>query len=165
MADLFVKSDAGLSGCGAYRWWLSRHWDDERPTCAWVMLNPSTADALFDDPTIRRCVGFSRRWGFGGLVVVNLYAYRVTSPHALRLADDPVGPLCDEAIRVHCRGRVAVAAWGALVQLRRAAEVLALLREEAAGVVCLGLTRGGQPLHPLYVRGDTAPLLYGGDRP
>lgn len=162
MADLSVRSAAALSGCGKYRWCLTRHWDDDLPTCAWVMLNPSTATADEDDPTVRRCVGFSRRWGHGGIAVVNLFALRAADPKKLLAAEDPVGPLCDETIRVYCRRRFTVAAWGALAPPRRAAEVLAILRAEAAEVVCLGLTRGGQPRHPLYLAADTEPMLYGG---
>ena len=69
---------AGISECGCYRYWLTRTWNPRRATLCWVLLNPSTADADRDDPTIRRCQGFARSWGYGGIVVVNLFAYRAT---------------------------------------------------------------------------------------
>src|SRR5712664_2208515 len=87
-----IVRSAGFSCCGLYRYWLRRHWDAELPPVCFVMLNPSTADAERDDPTIRRCCGFSRRWGYGGIVVVNLYAFRTSDPCCLRNAVHPVGP-------------------------------------------------------------------------
>ena len=89
--DPFMKSDAVISDCGKYRYRLTRKWGYGRP-CGFIMLNPSTADALHDDPTIRRCVGFAKAWGCGALIVVNLFAVRATSPREMMRADDPVGP-------------------------------------------------------------------------
>ena len=124
----------------------------------WIMLNPSTADAFADDPTIRRCASFARREGCGGIKVVNLFALRATDPRELRRHPDPVGACNDRVIDAHARGLVVVA-WGAGGALGgRDADAARIL--EAAGVtpVCLGVTAGGQPRHPLYVRGDT-PLV------
>lgn len=87
-----MRSDAVISDDGLYRYLLERHWDDTTSSCTFVMLNPSTADALVDDPTIRRCVGFAKSFGCGSLRVVNLYAYRATKPAELWTVDDPVGP-------------------------------------------------------------------------
>src|SRR4028119_2392792 len=78
-----------------YRYALWRTWDAARPPVAFVLLNPSTADARRDDPTIRRCANFARTWGFGGLEVVNLFAFRATHPTDLKCAADPVGPQND----------------------------------------------------------------------
>jgi hypothetical protein len=89
--DLTEDSGAELSPCRRYRYRLWRRWSDG-PVVNFVMLNPSTADAEQDDPTVRRCVGFAKSWGAGGLVVTNLYALRSTDPKALWTADDPVGP-------------------------------------------------------------------------
>lgn len=80
--DLAVERFADISDCGRYRWRLSRRWDDGPQAC-FVMLNPSTADGLDDDPTVRRCVRFARGWGYGELVVVNLFPYRATDPGEL----------------------------------------------------------------------------------
>ncbi len=123
------------------------------------MLNPSTADAEHDDPTIRRCFGFARSWGFGALEVVNLFAWRSTSPAALQSAKDPVGPANDAAILdAHaCCGQT-VLAWGNHgAHLNRDREVRLLLDGDAS-VVHFGLTGAGQPRHPLYIRAD-APRL------
>jgi hypothetical protein len=152
-----MKADALMSPCGAYRYWLTRTWDATRPSVCFIMLNPSTADAARDDPTIRRCVGFGERWGCGGVHVVNLFALRATDPKALRAHADPVGPENDEWIRRGVRGRAVVAAWGASpLAARRARDVLKLT--DTAGVWCLGVTRDGHPRHPLYVPND-APLV------
>lgn len=82
---------AVLSPCGRYRYELTRRWAPG-PLVGWVMLNPSRADAHTDDPTVRRCVGFAHRWGYGGLIIRNLYALRATDPAALADHLDPVGP-------------------------------------------------------------------------
>ncbi|NYJ75100.1 DUF1643 domain-containing protein [Allobranchiibius huperziae] len=158
--DLFASSsDASICGCGRHRYRLSRRWGSKGgPTATFIMLNPSTADADVDDPTIRRCIGFARREGCTGLVVVNLYAWRATKPADLWTADDPVGPENDEAIsgalrlaRLH--GGPVIAAWGAHARSDRVGAVRELTRGVVA-LTCLGVTEGGHPRHPLYVRGD-----------
>ncbi|MFE0207053.1 DUF1643 domain-containing protein [Streptomyces sp. NPDC058985] len=136
-----------------YRYLLTRIWDPSVPPVVYVMLNPSTADALTDDPTIRRCRGFARREGAGGLVVVNLFALRSTDPRALTRHPDPVGPHNNAFIRQAVSGahRV-IAAWGAAgVQDGRGEAVTGLLRARGAAVYCLGWTATGQPRHPLYL--------------
>lgn len=159
MTDLRLDlggSDATISPCGTYRYDLTRRWGDG-PTATWVMLNPSTADASTDDPTIRRCIGFSKREGCGGLRVVNLYALRATDPAELVRHPDPHGPdnpamLIDTA-RAARRGELVVVAWGSHpMAVRGASEVGGPLA--TAGAVCLGRTKAGHPRHPLYVKGD-----------
>lgn len=171
MADaLFATtttSDATLSECGRYRYTLTRTWDPSVWRLWFIMLNPSTADATIDDPTIRRCIGFARRFGYGGLGVVNLYAYRATKPADLWRADDPVGPDNDETLRDMLAARSyygvpTVAAWGANAKPDRVAQVLAMAG--AHQLMCLGLTQAGQPRHPLYLRADADLLPFGGDR-
>ncbi|MDB5297796.1 MAG: hypothetical protein JWO31_3779 [Phycisphaerales bacterium] len=80
MPDLFTRAAAVLSPCERYRYVLHRWWDESKPAVCWLMLNPSTADAATDDPTIRKCCGFARAWGAGGIAVVNLFALRATDP-------------------------------------------------------------------------------------
>jgi hypothetical protein len=151
-----------------YRYLLTRVWDTGRPLIVYVMLNPSTADALKADPTIRRCTGFARRERAGGLVVVNLFALRATNPQRLRDHEAPVGPCNDAFIRQAVRvsgGRV-VAAWGAAgVEHGRDRQVLTMLHRARASVQCLGVTATGQPRHPLYLAGDVPLRPYAGPRP
>jgi hypothetical protein len=115
------------------------------------MLNPSTADAERDDPTIRRCIGFSRAWGFGSAEIVNLFALRATDPGTLRLHADPIGPGTDDHVRsAAARVEVVIAAWGAFdFAAARAEQVLSLLPGKR--LHCLGRTRSGAPRHPLYL--------------
>ena len=142
-----------------YRYRLARTWDPTGPVVAFVMLNPSTADAEVLDPTVRRCVGFARAWEFGSLEVVNLFAFRATDPRDLLRADAPVGPANDRAIldAVSVADRVVVA-WGARgTHLGRAAAVTGLLRAGPVRPLALATTKDGQPRHPLYLRADTRP--------
>lgn len=139
---------------GPYRYRLERRWAPG-PVVTWVGLNPSRADALTDDPTLRRMVGFSRAWGFAGLVVVNLFAWRAAHPAELRHVADPVGPRGNEALEEATTGaELAVACWGQHGRLfNRDGAVLDAL--PAVAWRCLGLTRAGQPRHPLYLPGST----------
>lgn len=124
----------------------------------WIMLNPSTADEATDDPTIRRLRTFTRRFGFSGFTVVNLYAYRATKPNDLWTAADPVGPDNDRVIRetaftAHTEGAPIIAAWGANAKPDRVAHVLAL--PFVRDLHCLGVNKDGSPKHPLYVASET----------
>jgi hypothetical protein len=146
-----------FSSCRTWRYSLSREVAplDGNGTVAFIGLNPSTADETADDPTIRRCIGFARRWGFARLKVLNLFAFRSTDPAALLAAPDPVGPQNDSTIREGIRGSdLVVCAWGAFPNGRRAAEVLPLI----AAPHCLGTTKNGSPRHPLYLRASTDPM-------
>jgi len=163
MVDLFNKKSAIISDCGAYRYRLNRRWFAEnRFGVLFIMLNPSTADADIDDPTVRRCTGFTRSWGYGGFGVVNLFAYRATDPSELMVAADPVGPQNDAHIQdalAHCD--FVVCAWGAnKVADRRAGEVLRLIRDWNKIPHCLDITKSGAPKHPLYVKGSATPSVY-----
>lgn len=142
---------------GAYRYLLWRSWDEFAPRLGFVMLNPSRADAVLDDPTIRRCVGFARSWNFGGLEVVNLFAYRTAQPIELRRVNDPIGTENDAYLTsLSQRVDQIVLAWGNGGKLQnRDRSVLSLL--SPAPLCCLGTTRSGQPRHPLYLRRDVMP--------
>lgn len=145
-----------LSDDGRYRYWLSRRWVQHGPCATFVMLNPSTADATADDPTIRRCMAFARAWGLAGLRVVNLYALRATDPRQLWKVDtaQAVGPdnnacLLAAATEAEDTGSPLVAAWGANAKPGRVAEVLALPGMDR--MQALGVTKDGHPRHPLYL--------------
>lgn len=145
-----IKRDALLSPGLRYRYWLSRTWREQPGFLLWIMLNPSSADALDDDATIRKCMGFARRWGYGSITVVNLYALRSTDPKALEAHADPVGPDNDEWIcRLAARATGIMAGWGASGPRglkERAVRVNAMLPN--VEVCCIGRTRDGYPRHP-----------------
>lgn len=151
---------AVFSEDGRYRYALSRDLSslESSGTVAFIGLNPSTADATNDDPTIRQCVGFARRWGFARLLMLNLYAYRSTDPRVLRDVDDPVGPGNDPAIReLAPAASLVICAWGIHGDRQRATDVLELLVDVPH---CLGLTKHGAPRHPLYMPRDARPFPY-----
>ncbi|GEL93700.1 DUF1643 domain-containing protein [Cellulomonas composti] len=155
-----AHAGATISSDGRYRYTLTRSDGNGGDLATFVMLNPSTADDATDDPTIRRCVEFARRWGLDGIVVVNLYAWRATNPRELaaraRGGCDIVGPENDAHIVAAIREAAGpvIAAWGAQSRIdSRVEDVLALPGMQT--VHHLGLTKSGAPRHPLYVRGDT----------
>jgi hypothetical protein len=158
-----LESHALFSPCESYRYYLSRTWDAALGHVNFIMLNPSTADASVDDPTVRRCGLYARRWGYGGLVVTNLFAWRATDPSELRVAVDPVGPDTDAHILRSARqSALVVCAWGVHGSLHgRDAAVLELLNNvDALGLSplhCLRTTKGGHPAHPLYLPGSLVP--------
>ena len=157
-----MKRSAIISTCGLYRYELRRVWDDRLPPMAMIMLNPSTADAQKDDPTIRRCIGFAETNRCGSLIVGNLGAGRSSSPAIWMWMDDPIGPDNDAhlaRILTECSARngLAVVAWGAHGAFRRRNHAFMKI---AAGVRaplwCLGVTKTGEPRHPLYIKKDAA---------
>lgn len=152
-----IKGDAPswavYSDCERYRYSLTRIWDASGTRAHFVMLNPSTATEVQNDPTVERCERRARALGFGAFRVTNIFAWRDTDPRALRRAADPVGPENDAAIREGLDwADQTIAAWGGHGDyLARGAEVAMLLRAAGRPVWHLGLTKGGQPRHPLYL--------------
>jgi hypothetical protein len=143
---------------GPYRYTLWRTWTPTLPACGWIMLNPSTADASTDDPTIRRVTGYAKRWGFGGIVVRNLFALRATQPCDLLSATDPIGPDNDDWLARWDGVDRVVVAWGTGRWPRlggRCDHVAGLL--EPLNPVCLRTAADGQPAHPLYQPADLTP--------
>ncbi len=143
-----MKRDAEISDCGRYRYSLTREWDETKPAMLWVMLNPSTADGKEDDPTIRRCIGFAKQWGFGSLEVVNLFALRATDPKDVDSCPDRNGPENWVHLgKMNDYGTVVVA-WGA----NKTAEKFVRTWEKVPShLKCLGTTKSGAPKHPLYI--------------
>lgn len=151
-----------ISACGKYRWLLTRPAELQNPTqgpAVFLMLNPSTADASLDDPTIRRCRGFAKSWGCDGLAVINLYAFRSTSPAAMKLAEDPVGEFNDDYIAdiVKVNNKI-ICAFGNNAAIDRVKAVYRNLTELGADLYCLGTTKSGMPKHPLYIKSEQ-PLI------
>ncbi len=148
-----MQRSAHFSACGRYRYALWRTWDVGGLTMLFIGLNPSTADAIEDDPTIRRCIRFADDRGYGRLAMANLFAYRASKPAVLMRALSPIGRANNRwLLRLATASDVCVAGWGnGGKHLGRDGDVIALLGD----LMCLGHTMAGAPRHPLYVRADT----------
>lgn len=156
-----AQSVATYSDCERYRYALTRVWGDGQRVL-FVMLNPSTATEIQNDPTVERCERRSRALGFGAFRVCNIFAYRATDPRDMRAQDDPVGPLNDTAILegIDWADEV-VAAWGTHGEhLGRGPKVEALLRGAGAMPKHLGLSKAGHPKHPLYIGYSVQPEVW-----
>ena len=149
-----MKKSAIISDCGTYRYELRRVWDESLPAVLFIGINPSTADHINDDPTVRVCINYAMRWGYGSLVMGNLFAYR--SMDRDKLKDDAIGPdnnlhlrqLIDEAALVLC-------AWGDHSAIgNRDREVLAMIPEP----MCLTILKNGRPGHPLMKSRNLKPI-------
>lgn len=151
-----------ISECGTYRYRLGREAHDAfatRGAALFIMLNPSTADASLDDPTIRRCMSFAKSWDCNGIVVANLYALRATDPAALWVHGDPIGPTNDAHLyQLAKEHETIVCAWGVNAKPDRVEAVTKIFSGRLHRLMCLGVTKSGAPRHPLYVRGDQ-PLI------
>lgn len=157
------RSGAVISACGQYRYHLWRRWNPDQPTMVWVMLNPSTADAKEDDNTIRRCISFAKREGCGGISVRNVFALRATDPNELLKHPDPFGPENEDYLgyaRSVSLMTVLVLGWGTrfggkrLANYYKRARVLCIVQKP----YCFGITKDGDPRHPLYLPND-APMV------
>jgi hypothetical protein len=149
-----------FSADGVYRYVLTRQWAAGSRVCCWIMLNPSTADAQKNDPTVARCIKFSQRWGFAAIAVLNLFALRATNPAELKRHANAVGEhndlFIDRVVQI-CEQPI-VCAWGEHGRYQRRDRLIAR-RLRAAGIklACLGETKAGRPRHPLYLRTDIEP--------
>jgi hypothetical protein len=153
------KKNAIISNCEKYRYLLSRG-DCSNPL-VFIMLNPSTADAYLDDPTIRRCLGFANTGGYDGIIVINLYAFRSSNPKDLLQTQDPVGSENDKYIsNTLMQYKNIVCAWGSNALLERVSNVMCILKQYNANVLCLGLNKNGSPKHPLYIKANQELLEY-----
>ena len=149
-----------LSPCRLYRYTLWREWSTTNSEYAlFVGLNPSTADEIVDDQTIRRCAGFARGWGYGGMCVANLFAYRATDPENMKRYHSPVGPDNDQWLStLASEAAVIVAGWGNDGSFAGRDQVVkGLLKGRLS---CLALTKHGQPKHPLYLRANLLPTAW-----
>jgi len=155
-----TRSTALYSVCESYRYALTREWDATAPRITFVMLNPSTASELRNDPTIERCERRARMWGYGAFRVTNLFAWRATDPKDLKRAAEPVGPLNDKLVLESADwADLVLAAWGVHGDhMDRGPEVADLLRQTGTPLTHLGLTKAGHPRHPLYVGYAVSPL-------
>lgn len=159
--DMLEKRTAVFSDCERYRYLLRIVWDETKSLCQFVGLNPSTADEMKDDPTLRRVKDFARRWGHGGVLMTNLFAFRATKPDDMMRADNPNGEgsinqetILSAASEVTC----IVAAWGkdgAHIQTGYAMKYLLQIMGHGRKLHCFKLCQNGEPYHPLYMAADT----------
>ncbi len=159
-----APSTAVYSDCECYRYSLTRIWDVAGRKALFVMLNPSTATEVQNDPTVERCERRARALGFGAFQVTNIFAWRDTDPRKMRAAIDPVGPENDAAILtgVNWADQI-IAAWGTHgAHLDRGPAVERLLRGTGRPLFHLGLTKDGHPKHPLYIAYTQQPEPWGG---
>ena len=161
---LLSASTAIYSDCEKYRYALTRTWEPAGKRALFVMLNPSTATEVQNDPTVERCERRARALGFGAFRVTNIFAWRDTDPRKMRAAKDPIGPANDETILKGADwADTVIAAWGTHGAHRdRGVQVEAMLRQTPNALYSLGLTKDGHPKHPLYIAYTQQPILWSG---
>lgn len=153
MFDLNSPTGAVFSDCRDYRYLLWRSWSSN-PYVLFICLNPSTADETQDDPTIRRCRRFAMDWGYGAIVMANLFAYRATKPKDMIDQQHPTGRDNDAWLHYLAQNAgIIVCAWGANGSYRNRGEKITQLLNPYK-LMCLGVTKEGQPRHPLYIKAD-----------
>jgi hypothetical protein len=157
-----TRSGATFSRCRRWRTLLWRRWDAKKPVANFLMLNPSTADEVQLDPSCTRARNYAERWGYGALLVTNLFAFRETNPNRMKAARDPVGRGNDAAIlRAARQAGIVVCAWGNHgAHNDRSFKVTEFLKREGIGLHVLRVNRGGEPAHPLYLPGKLAPVRW-----
>ena len=158
MSDNLIYSNAKFSKDRIYRYALWRTWDKALPKLLFIGLNPSTADEKKDDPTMRRCIRFSKDLGYGGFIMANIFAYRSTDPKKLKLIKDPIGKKNNYWIKKLAKdsGKT-IAAWGTHGgYLNRGDEVAKLIDN----LYCLRKTKKGFPSHPLYLPANLKPIKF-----
>lgn len=157
-----VYKSAYITRCGHYRYWLKRQWNFGENFVCWVMLNPSTADEKSDDPTLKKCIGFSKKWGFDGLIVANLFGFRSTDPEGLKSWLDPVGKHNDcLALFSMSQCSKIICAWGNHGSyLNRQHEFHEIALPYSQKLYCLGKTNSGHPKHPVRLGYKTELIKY-----
>jgi len=153
-----VYKNATFSMCRTWRYELRRIWDDRKPFVLFICLNPSTADETKNDPTVTRCIKYAERWGYGGMVMANIFAFRATKPKVMKAFHAPIGPENDRYLKqLHSMAGITICAWGNHGKFKnRGIEVYSFLRSP----YCLKTTGSGHPGHPLYLRADARPTPF-----
>jgi len=144
-----MTTNAYLSKCREYRYALWRTWDNSKPYAMFIGLNPSTANETEDDPTINRCINYAKEWGYGGLCMANLFAFRATKPVDMKLSTDPIGPENDHWIqKLSKNAGVIIGAWGNDGSyMDRSKGIIQMIPD----IKCLKINKSGEPAHPLYL--------------
>lgn len=155
-----LTKEAVISPCEKYRYFLSRNVGGSTKSLVFIMLNPSTADAVDDDPTIRRCIGFCKSLGYGKLSVVNLFAFRATDPSELLAAHDPVGNENAKFIKDTVeKADLTICAWGTKGSINNQDKVVLELLKHSR-LHALKISKRGYPCHPLYLKSDLKPFVF-----
>jgi len=163
---LFQQSTAQYSDCENYRYFLRRNWDSDKPVICFLMLNPSTATEIDNDPTIERCQRRAMTMGYGSMIIVNLFPYRMTDSKLLHTVDDLHGDITlanEKIVDAVTESDMTVCGWGShALALPRAKEVIAMLKDANVSerVMCLQVNQDGNPQHPLYIKYSQKPLPY-----
>jgi hypothetical protein len=149
---------ADFSDCRKYRYTLWRTWSSDKPKIMFLGLNPSTADEVKNDPTVTRCINYARKWGYGGMYMMNIFAFRTTYPVELKKAKDPIGKDNDKWILlISKKVDLCIGAWGNDGQyLDRSTKI----KELVANLYCLKVNSSGEPAHPLYLKASLKPLRF-----
>lgn len=154
--DLFGYKSATFSPCRKYRYVLTRIWDTDKPRVMFIGLNPSTANENTDDPTIRRVISFAKNLGYGGLYMLNLFAYVTPKPEVLFQCDDPIDSNDYYLRHYHLLSSKVIFCWGNFNVGQRDKEVIKMFPK----AYCLGKNSNGSPKHPLYLKADTIPVPF-----
>lgn len=152
------NNTATFSPCRKYRYDLWRVWNTNKPFCLFIGLNPSSATETIDDPTIRRCIQYSKDWNYGALCMTNLFAFRATLPKDMKAQQDPIGPDNDKILKERAASAgIVIAAWGKDGKyLNRDEEVI----KNLPIIYCLKQNKDKTPAHPLYLKKDLMPYRY-----
>ena len=153
-----MEKKANISKDKIYRYTLSRTWDSTKPTVLFIGLNPSIADENIDDPTITRCINFAKDWGYGTLLMANLFAFRSTYPKEIYLIDDPIGKDNDHYI-LECvkQSNLIIACWGNNGTYMDREKII---KELVPNLYCLQKNKNGTPHHPLRLPRDINPIPF-----
>ncbi len=154
-----MKNTAELSECRNYRYALWRTWDESKPIVMFIALNPSTADETNDDPTLTRCINFAKSWGYGGVCMANLFAFRATEPKDMKAVKDPIGSKNDAwLLKLVKDAELVVGAWGNDGSfIKRSKQIVELIPQ----LHCLKVNKSGEPAHPLYLSAKLKPVVMG----
>lgn len=153
-----MKKDACISEDKLYRYMLYRIWDEKKPIISFIGLNPSTADDKIDDATIKKCINYTKNWGYGGFYMLNLFAFRTKSPYDIMESTNPIGLENDEYIEKYIKlSDKVICAWGNHGKFNnRSKEVLSGIENK----YYLKINKSGEPAHPLYLKNSLIPIRY-----
>lgn len=154
-----MEATAKFSPCRVYRYTLWRIWGDGKRFVQFIGLNPSTADELKNDPTVRRCIIFAKDWGYDGMCMTNLFAYRSPSPQVMKKQAEPIGEENDKYLmEIAASAELIVAAWGNHGKHRKRDDAIKEMFKSR--LTCLATSDGGNPKHPLYLSGALKPFPF-----